>query len=50
MYTWNPSDPCFGWKRPCFDGFTGLPSKTEVIWALGMYIFSPPSIDRDDDE
>ena len=21
-YTWNPNDPCFGWKRPCFGGLT----------------------------
>ena len=20
MYTWNPNDPCFEWKRPCFGG------------------------------
>ena len=19
--TWNPNDPCFDWKRPCFEGF-----------------------------
>ena len=34
-HTWNPNDPCFGWKRPCFGG---LPSKIEVIWVLGMHI------------
>ena len=22
IYTWNPNDPCFGWKRPCFGGLT----------------------------
>ena len=22
IFTWNPNDPCFGWKRPCFEGFT----------------------------
>ena len=22
LYTWNPNDPCFGWKRPCFGGLT----------------------------
>ena len=21
IYTWNPNDPCFDWKRPCFGGF-----------------------------
>ena len=21
-YTWNPTDPCFDWKRPCFGGLT----------------------------
>ena len=21
IYTWNPSHPCFDWKRPCFGGF-----------------------------
>ena len=21
-HTWNPNDPCFGWKRPCFGGLT----------------------------
>ena len=21
-YTWNPNDPCFDWKRPCFGGLT----------------------------
>ena len=20
VYTWNPNDPCFDWKRPCFGG------------------------------
>ena len=20
IYTWNPNDPCFDWKRPCFGG------------------------------
>ena len=20
LYTWNPNDPCFDWKRPCFGG------------------------------
>ena len=20
-FTWNPNDPCFDWKRPCFGGF-----------------------------
>ncbi len=22
IYTWNPNDPCFGWKGPCFGGLT----------------------------
>ena len=22
IYTWNPNDPCFDWKRPCFGGLT----------------------------
>ena len=22
MYTWNPNDPCFDWKGPCFEGLT----------------------------
>ena len=22
MYTWNPNDHCFDWKRPCFGGLT----------------------------
>ena len=21
LYTWNPNDPCFDWKGPCFEGF-----------------------------
>ena len=21
-YTWNPNDPCFDWKSPCFGGLT----------------------------
>ena len=21
IYTWNPNDPCFAWKGPCFGGF-----------------------------
>ena len=21
-YTWNPNDPCFDWKKPCFGGLT----------------------------
>ena len=22
IYTWNPNDPCFDWRRPCFGGLT----------------------------
>ena len=22
IYAWNPNDPCFDWKRPCFAGLT----------------------------
>ena len=22
LHTWNPNDPCFDWKRPCFGGST----------------------------
>ena len=22
IFTWNPSDPCFDWKGPCFGGLT----------------------------
>ena len=22
IYTWNPNDPCFDWKSPCFGGLT----------------------------
>ena len=22
LHTWNPNDPCFHWKRPCFGGLT----------------------------
>ena len=22
IYTWNPNEPCFDWKRPCFGGLT----------------------------
>ena len=22
LHTWNPNDPCFGWKKPCLEGFT----------------------------
>ena len=22
IHTWNPTDPCFDWKRPCFGGLT----------------------------
>ena len=22
LHTWNPNDPCFDWKRPCFGGLT----------------------------
>ena len=22
LHTWNPNDFCFGWKKPCFGGFT----------------------------
>ena len=22
VYTWNPNDRCFDWKRPCFGGLT----------------------------
>ena len=21
LHTWNSNDPCFGWKRPSFEGF-----------------------------
>ena len=48
IYTWNPNDPCFDWKRHCFEGW---PSKLEVIWVPGIifpvlfllrFFFRPP--------
>ncbi len=50
IYSWNPNGPCFGWKRPCFEGV--YPKKMQVIsvWALDryiyVYIYSPPSKER----
>ena len=35
MYTWNPNDPCFGWKGPCFGGVDL--TKIEFIGALGIH-------------
>ena len=35
IYTWNPYDLCFGWKRPCLDGLT-LQHPYEYWTKLGM--------------
>lgn len=36
MYTYNPHDPCFTWKRPCFQGLTFT---NRGHWVLGICIF-----------
>ena len=38
IYTWNPNDPCFDWKRPCFGG--GWSSKIKVIWVPSIYVYA----------
>ena len=35
MYTYNPHDPCFTWKRPCFQGLT---FKNRGHWVLGVCV------------
>ncbi len=42
IYTWNPNDPCFGWKRPCFGGLTfknrgHLGSRYMNIWSRAIF-------------
>ena len=27
LYTWNPNDPCFDWKKPCFGGVKAMKAK-----------------------
>ena len=38
--TWNPNDPCFDWKRPCFRGLT-LKNRghwgSRYSWLFGSY-------------
>ena len=48
IYSWNPNGPCFGWKRPCFEGV--YPKKMQVIsvWALDRYIYIQSPIKRKD--
>ena len=43
--TWNPNDPCFDWKRPCFGGLTfknrgHLGSRYISIQLCNRYMFS----------
>ena len=47
-YTWNPNNPCFDWKRPCFGGLTfknrgHLGSRYIYIYVhiVCKYIFTP---------
>ena len=45
LYTWNPNDPCFAWKRPCSGGLTFknrdyLGSRYIYIYTLYPYMFS----------
>ena len=35
-YTWNPNDPCFGSKSPCFEVLTF--KNMEIHWVPGMYL------------
>ena len=43
IYTWNPNDPCFDWKRPCFWGLTfknrGYLGSRYIYFILKMVIF-----------
>ena len=42
IYTWNPTDPCFGWKRPCFGGLT---FKSRGHWGSRyIYIYINPHL------
>ena len=36
MYTWNPNDPCFDWKRPCFGG---VDLQKQRSFGLQVYIY-----------
>ena len=39
--TWNPNDPCFDWKRPCFGGFNhqnrGQTGSMYILPSGGLY-------------
>ena len=37
IYTWNPNDPCFDWKGPCFGGLK--PKNRGQIGSRYIYIY-----------
>ena len=38
LYTWNPNDPCFVWKGPCFGGFN-LQNRGQTGSRCILYIY-----------
>ena len=45
IYTWNPNDPCFDWKRPCFGGVKAKnrgQTGSRYIY-IYIYLYSFPS-------
>ena len=45
IYTWNPNDPCFAWKGPCFGGFspqnTGQTGSRCVLFHMPFSRYEP---------
>ena len=43
LYTWNPNDPCFVWKGPCFGGFNlqnrGQTGSRCILYIYIIYIY-----------
>ena len=39
--TWNPNDPCFEWKRPCFVGLTFTNRGHQRVPGIYIYTYVP---------
>ena len=45
FHTWNPNDPCFDWKRPCFEGFNHQNRGFKQVpgtWSIWATFFGSP--------